>query len=382
MARLGARVALASSLRGRRIGWQHKTPTERNAMHRKILISLIALVSLVVPTTAGAAPSTGAVVFSKSTTVEGVAKGGLFAVRDGRLNQLTEDPTDTEPAFSPDGRTIAFARGGDLYSVRPDGSGQRRLTSGPELDSAPIVSPDGRSVVFERRSGAGAADLYRVGAKGGGVHALTSGAADDHDAEFSGAGRAIVFVRGVARSATNSAEDLFSIRPSGAGLARLTRTAGVDEFEPRYFAGGIVFSRGESSPGPAAFADIYTMRANGTNVKPQVRGVGSAYVEDVGGRGRMLLFRRDQGLWAKRIGPAVARKLAQLPDGSETNGVFSSDGRKVAAFLAVEERQQLVSIDVATRRQNQLAEGFEVDSKDGTVIGPVLAWQPVPQRGN
>jgi TolB protein len=138
-------------------------------MQRKILISLIALVSLVVPATAAGAPSTGAVVFSKSTTVEGVAKGGLFAVRDGRLNQLTEDPTDTEPAFSPDGRTIAFVRGGDLYSVRPDGSGQRRLTSGPELDSAPIVSPDGRSVVFERRAGAGAADLYRVGAKGGGV---------------------------------------------------------------------------------------------------------------------------------------------------------------------------------------------------------------------
>jgi dipeptidyl aminopeptidase/acylaminoacyl peptidase len=352
-------------------------------MHRKILISLIALVSLVLPATAAAAPSTGAVVFSKATTVDGVAKGGLFAVRDGRLNQLTEDPADTEPAFAADGRTIAFARDGDLYSVRPDGSGQRRLTSGPEVDSTPIVSPDGRSVVFERRTAAGtAADLYRVGAKGGGVHALTSGAADDHDAEFSGDGRAIVFVRGVAVSATNSAEDLFSIRPSGAGLARLTRTAGSDEFEPRYFAGGIVFSRGESTPGPAAFADIYTMRANGTNVKPQVRGVGSAYVEDVGGKGRMLLFRRDQGLWAKRIGPAAARKLAQLPDGSETNGVFSSDGKKVAAFLAVEERQQLVSIDVATRRQSNLAEGFEVDSKDGTVIGPVIAWQPVPQRGN
>ena len=110
--------------------------------------------------------------------------------------------------------------------------------------------------------------------------------------------------------------------------------------------------------------------------------MGSAYVEDVGGKGRMLLFRRDQGLWAKRIGPAAARKLAQLPDGSETNGVFSSDGKKVAAFLAAEERQQLVSIDVATRRQSELAEGFEVDSKDGTEIGPVIAWQPVPQGGS
>ncbi len=348
-------------------------------MHRVIVTSLIALFGLVVPAVAAAAPSTGAVVFSKATTVEGVAKGGLFAVRDGRLNQLTEDPTDTEPAFSADGRTIAFARGGDLYSVRPDGSGQRRLTSGPELDSAPIVAPDGRTVVFERRASAGgAADLYKVGAKGGGVRALTTGAADDHDAEFAPDGRAIVFVRGLARSATDSAEDLYSIRPSGAGLARLTRTAGVDEFEPRYFAAGIVFSRGESTEGPAAYADIYTMRRNGTQVKPQVRGVGSAYVEDVGAKGHMLLFRRDQGLWAKRIGPAAARKLCQLPDQSETNGVFSSDGSKVAAFVAVEERQQLVSIDVSTRRQSELAEGFELDSKDGSVLGPVIAWQPVP----
>jgi Tol biopolymer transport system component len=352
-------------------------------MHRTILTSLIALVSLVVPAVAAAAPSTGAVVFSKATTVEGVAKGGLFAVREGRLNQLTEDPTDTEPAFSPDGRTIAFARGGDLYSVRPDGSGQRRLTSGSELDSAPIVAPDGRTVVFERRaSAAGAADLYKVGAKGGGIRALTSGEANDHDAEFAPDGRAIVFVRARATSPTNSAEDLYSIRPSGAGLARLTRTAGVDEFEPRYFAGGIVYSRGESTEGPAAYADIYTMRRNGTKVKPQVRGVGSAYVEDVGAEGRLLLFRRDQGLWAKRIGPSKARKLAQLPDQSETNGVFSSDGKRVAAFVGVEDRQQLVAIDASTRRQSELAEGFEVDSKDGTVIGPVIAWQPVPQRGN
>ncbi len=350
-------------------------------MHRTIITSLIALLSLAAPAAASAAPSTGAVVFSKSTTVDGVAKGGLFAVRDGRLNQLTEDPTDTEPAFSPDGRTIAYVHGGDLYSVRPEGSGQRRLTSGPELDSAPVVAPNGRFVVFERRAGAGAADLYTVGVKGGGIRALTRGEADDHDVDFAPDGKAIVFVRGLARGANATTEDLYSVRPTGGGLARLTRT-GADEFEPRYFAGGIIYSRGESTEGPAAFADIYTMRANGTKVKPQVRGVGSAYVEDVGASGRTLLFRRDQGLWVKPIGPAKARKLAELPDGSETNGVFSSDGRKVAAFLAVEERQTLVSIDVKTRRQSQLAQGFVVDAKDGTTIGPVIAWQPVPQRGD
>ncbi len=341
--------------------------------NRSLLISILALLALAVSASAALAASPRAVVYSKSTTVGGVTKGGLFAVKAGHLNQITEDPTDTEPAFSADGRTIAFARGGDLYSVRPDGSGQRRLTSGAELDSAPIVSPDGKRVVFERRASAGAAaDLFSVGATGGGLRALTGGDTDDHQADFSPDGRSIVFVRG-----SGANDDLFSIRQSGAGLARLTRTGGVDEFKPRYFAGGILFSRGESAEGPAAYADVYTMHRNGTRVKSLVAGVGSAYVEDVSPDGHTVLFRRDQGLWSKRIGPGRARKLAQLPDGSKTNGVFSSDGRKVAAFVAVEEQQSLVAVDIASRRQTQLAEGFEASEKDGTVIGPVIAWQPV-----
>jgi len=131
----------------------------------------------------------------------------------------------------------------------------------------------------------------------------------------------------------------------------------------------------------AAYADVYTMRSNGSKVRPLIRGVGSAYVEDVSPNGHTLLFRRDQGLWSKRIGPGGAHKLAQLPDGSETNGVFSSDGRQVAAFVAVEDQQSLVAIDVAGHRQTQLAEGFEASEKDGTVIGPVIAWQPVPPKG-
>jgi tricorn protease-like protein len=345
--------------------------------HRSLLISALALLALAVSATAALAASPRAVVYSKSTTVGSEVEGGLFAVKSGHLNQITESPFDTEPAFSADGRTIAFVRAGDLYSVRPDGSGQRQLTSGASLDSAPIVSPDGKRVVFERRAGVdGAADLYSVRVLGGGLHGLTSGPDDDHGADFSPDGRTIVFVRD-ADPGPNATEDLYSMRPSGAGLARLTRTNGIDEFKPRYFAGGILFSRGESSEGPAAYADVYTMRRNGTKVKPLVAGVGSAYVEDVSPDGHTLLFRRDQGLWSKKIGPGKARKLAQLPDGSETNGVFSSDGRRVAAFVAVEEQQSLVAIDVANRRQTQLAEGFEASEKDGTVIGPVIAWQPV-----
>lgn len=349
---------------------------------RSLLTALLALVALAVPMASEAMARTGAVIFSKSFMVDGAAKGGLYAIRDGHLNQLTEDVTDTEPAFSPDGRTIAFVRGGDLYSVRPDGSGQRHLTSGAELDSAPVVSPNGRYVVFERRSSAGAeADLFTVGALGGGLHRLASSTADDHDAAFSPDGKAIVFVRSTARSEGDIADDLYSVRPNGGRLARLTRTEAIDEFEPRYFAAGILFSRGESGEGPSAYADVYTMRRNGSKVRSLVAGVGSAYVEDVSSDGLTLLFRRDQGLWVKRIGPAKARKLTQLPDGSKTNSVFSSDGRRVAALVAVEDRESLVAIDVATGRTTELAEGVDLAEGEGIALGPVIAWQPSPKAG-
>jgi dipeptidyl aminopeptidase/acylaminoacyl peptidase len=348
-------------------------------MLKKVLVplfGLLALLALIVPAAASAAGG-GAVVFSKSSTVDGKAKGGLFAVKEGHLNQLTEDPTDSEPNFSPDGRTIAFVRGGDIYSIRPDGSGQRQLTSGPDADSLPKIAPNGRVLVFERRGGLGGpSTLYSVRVTGGGLHALTS-SGDSREATFSPDGKAIVFVRATPAGG-GANDDLYSVRPNGTNLTRLTRTGGVDEFAPRYFAGGIIFSRGESSPGPSAYADIYTMRRNGAKVKPQVRGVGSAYVEDVSPDGHMLIFRRDQGLWAKKIGKTKARKLSQLPDQSKTTSVFSSDGKRVAAFVAVEDHQQLVSINVATGTETDLAEGYDYEEGEGTVIGPVIDWQPVP----
>ena len=172
------------------------------------------------------------------------------------------------------------------------------------------------------------------------------------------------------------------MRPNGTRQTRLTRTARIDEFDPRYFAGGIVFSRGQQGEDASAYADVYTARRDGKKAKALVAGAGSAYVEDVTPDGHTLLFRRDQGLWVKRIGAGKARKLSQLPDNSKTNSVFSSDGKRVAAFIEDGEREELSSIEVSNGSANELAEGFDpIESKDepGTVstIGPVITWQPV-----
>ena len=70
--------------------------------------------------------------------------------------RLTNRPgADIDPAWSPDGSTIAFAsdRDGplDVYTMRPDGTDVRRLTTSiPNVSSAhlPAWSPDGRRIAF------------------------------------------------------------------------------------------------------------------------------------------------------------------------------------------------------------------------------------------
>jgi tricorn protease-like protein len=352
-------------------------------MLKKItLTASLVMLAAALPATAQA--RTGAIVFSMVNVehpccvVEGkspppIVSGGLYASRNGHFNQLTENTADSEPDFSADGHTITFVRAGDIWAMRADGSGQRQLTSGPEVDSRPLVSPNGRFVLFERRAVEGAPrDLYTVRVVAGSVHAVAQSPDDEHEASFSPDGRTLAFVRSVAETGGGTADDIYSMRPSGRQLRRLTRTGAIDEFAPRYLAKRIVYSRGESSEGPSAYADIYSMNEVGRKVHKLIAGAGSSFVEDVTANGRTILFRRDQGLWVKRLGGA-GRKLAELPDQSKTNAVFSSDGRKVAAFTATKEQESLSVIDVATGRRSF----SEVVGGEDTTIGPVIAWQPV-----
>jgi len=82
-----------------------------------------------------------------------------IADSDGRnVRPLAPDPAfDGWPAWSPDGRWIAFAsgRGGaayasQVYLVHPDGSGLHAVTRGPWSHAQPAWSRDGRSLVVYR----------------------------------------------------------------------------------------------------------------------------------------------------------------------------------------------------------------------------------------
>lgn len=79
--------------------------------------------------------------------------GGLriLNVTDGTTRTLTAG-YDNFPMWSPDGERLAFSRladdNFDIYSIRPDGSGLRRLTDAEGNDSHPAWSSDGKHILF------------------------------------------------------------------------------------------------------------------------------------------------------------------------------------------------------------------------------------------
>jgi Tol biopolymer transport system component len=105
-------------------------------------------------------------------------------------------PRETAAAWSPAGRRIAFGANNGrspatrIDVVRRDGSRRRRLAFG----WGPAWSPDGRHVAYMRYSG-----LWIVGSDGGRPRRLVGGRLERHDdaaAAWSPDGRRIAFVRG------------------------------------------------------------------------------------------------------------------------------------------------------------------------------------------
>src|ERR1700692_2262150 len=81
-------------------------------------------------------------------------------------------PSLSDPAISPDGREIAFASGGDIWTVAAAGGEAHLLVTHPATESRPLYSPDGTKLAFvSTRTGAG--DIFAVQLRSGGLKRVT-----------------------------------------------------------------------------------------------------------------------------------------------------------------------------------------------------------------
>jgi len=126
----------------------------RKALIAMLLIGFLALpiiggIELVRFSGAGPASNEGRIVFARN--------GGIWVMdADAKDQQQIATGDNSCPAWSPNGRQIAFARWTDdgnwdnIYVMNADGSDIKQLTSDPESDGNPTWSPDGKQIAFDR----------------------------------------------------------------------------------------------------------------------------------------------------------------------------------------------------------------------------------------
>ena len=184
------------------------------------------------------------------------------------------------PAWSPDGRKIAFLRllrqRGGLYVMNADGSGQRRLTyaRGWIFLGGAAWSPDGRLLAFSASNGGHAehAELYVINADGSKRRNLTRNPAHDVFRAWSPDGR-IVFDQRPHRQ-RRPLHDQRRRRRAG----NLSRSWGQDVPRSPWWPWAVLSPSGEK---------VFFVRGGGST--------GSLYVMNADGSGRRKLVETMQG---------------------------------------------------------------------------------------
>jgi Tol biopolymer transport system component/DNA-binding winged helix-turn-helix (wHTH) protein len=271
-------------------------------------------------------------------------KSGIYAVIVGTqsLVRLSNDPTDVCPAWSPDGRYVAFLRySGDKFFIElvPALGGQeRRIYTGERsrrLDGPDGLSfsPDGRLLALSERNVTSEQTSIRLlSLDDSRIWSVTAPPEGYHDwrPAFSPDGQRLVFVRSTGPAFV---DDLFVTPVNGGDPARLTFDERRMYSPPSWTPDGkeLVFSSNRSG-----LPTLWRISASGGRPEP-VLGLGPVATYPTISLRHELAYEHtihEEKLWQLHLQNAThSRGPATVLTSSKTSNIlpqFSPDGRKIA----------------------------------------------------
>lgn len=284
----------------------------------------------------------------------------LLSPETGEKRRLTAPPNsiigDCSPAFSPDGKWLAFVRVfsavvGEVHLVSTEGGEPKRLTFGNAGISNLAWAAGGREIIFSERQG-GRSRLFRLPVDGGGPQWLAASGADAQYPAFSPHGNRLAWTQNtdhtdiirlalkgpaaapasLIASTANEVSPRYS--PDGKRIAFVSTRSGSDEIwvsdsngenpvQLTAFRGPLAGSPGWSPDGkqivfdcrPAGNADLYAVNSEGGQPRRLTTDPADDIVPNWSHDGRWIYFSSSRGgrlqIWKLAVESGEAVQLTQ-----------------------------------------------------------------------